>query len=185
MGGERERVVMVLSRALPSLYEIFNTKVNSACLFIMGERLSALFLHNLCGPRGMTMTALFDQNLPGLARVHHALVRHRRGGGPAVQIQLVFGRSVPAMDGRGTGALSPQQAQRGKKLSYPHYKCNRSSIAFVQTSPSDRRLWFLRQRHHRRRRGVRLRHAVLAELLLQPGDLQAQGGRAVRVRTML
>ena len=123
MGGERKKVVMVLSTALPALYEISNTKVNSACLFIMGERLSALF-HDLCEPRGMTLTAMFDQNLPGLARVHHALVRHRRGGGPAVQIQLLLGRSVPAVDGRGTGALSPQQAERGKKLSYPHYTCN-------------------------------------------------------------
>ena len=51
---------------------------------------------------------------PGLARVHHALNRHRRGGGPAVQVQLVLGGSVPAVDGRGTSALSAQQAERGK-----------------------------------------------------------------------
>ena len=57
---------------------------------------------------------LLDQNLPGLARVHYALHRHRRGGGPAVQVQLVLGGSVPAVDGRGTSALSAQQAERGK-----------------------------------------------------------------------
>ena len=79
----------------------------------------------------MTKSSLFDQNLPGLARVHHALVRHRRGGGPAVQIQLLLGRSVPAVDGRGTGAMSPQQAERGKKKCYPHF---RIEVIFVKNS---------------------------------------------------
>ena len=58
---------------------------------------------------------IFDQT-PGLARVHHAFVRHWRRGRPALQVQLVLVGPVPAVDGRGASAVSAQQTESGKKF---------------------------------------------------------------------